>query len=110
MASRRSSGILIVLSLLLACAVVLKTCQTFVPAAPKAKDASITQLGRRSALLLPGLLVQPRPAHAEGKCDAKDLKMWEDGIKDKMDTVMSDCVLKDPPGGTWEDRCIRAFG
>merc|ERR1712107_246331 len=49
------------------------------------------------------------PASAAGACDA-DQKAFQDGLKSKMDGIMSDCVLKDPPGGTWEDRCIRKFG
>merc|ERR1712032_159224 len=39
-----------------------------------------------------------------------DLKLWDNGLKGKMSTYMADCVTKDPPGGTWEDRCIRSFG
>merc|ERR1719401_3358745 len=37
------------------------------------------------------------------------MKIWEGGLKSKIDTVILDCVTKDPPGGTWEDRCIRKF-
>eukprot|EP00443_Scrippsiella_acuminata_P079391 CAMPEP_0115476556 /NCGR_PEP_ID=MMETSP0271-20121206/55200_1 /TAXON_ID=71861 /ORGANISM="Scrippsiella trochoidea, Strain CCMP3099" /LENGTH=186 /DNA_ID=CAMNT_0002903977 /DNA_START=1 /DNA_END=561 /DNA_ORIENTATION=+ len=76
--------------------------------------SSDAQLGRRQALFgaasLPtASLIASSPANAGGSCDV-DKKTFEDGLKSKIGTIMSDCVLKDPPGGTWKDRCIRAFG
>ncbi|CAE7947257.1 unnamed protein product [Symbiodinium sp. KB8] len=84
-------------------------CPAFLPAASP-------ETGRRAALTAASLFSTglvassiQSPAFAAGGCDSSDVKKYQ-ALKAKWDDVMSAALFEDPPGGTWEDRCIRRFG
>ncbi|CAK9094159.1 Uncharacterized protein SCF082_LOCUS44267 [Durusdinium trenchii] len=110
-------GLRFVLAVALAVAP-LQRLSTFVaPATVSAPTA------RRVALIAVGLGVESfaAPAWGSGACDASDVEKYQmltyvkmmvsiRKLKPQWDEEMKKFLFEDPPGGTWEDRCIRRFG
>merc|ERR1712183_888954 len=70
--------------------------------------APAAMLGSALAGISVVLFSRPESPSAAGACDDEDLKKY--GAKmGEWDGIMVGCIMEDPPGGTWEDRCIRKF-
>mmetsp|Transcript_125002 Transcript_125002/g.176409 ORF Transcript_125002/g.176409 Transcript_125002/m.176409 type:complete len:174 (+) Transcript_125002:64-585(+) len=88
----------------LALALVVLRSPAFVSPAVQTRRQVLT-----AAVGLPVAVFQAESAFATAACDAADLEKYSK-LKVQWDSAMKTFLLDDPPGGTWEDRCIRRFG